>query len=105
MRSKNMNPGKIVLIAIFGAGMIALFIFIVMSLWNWLMPMIFGISLINFWQAAGLLLLSRILFGGFPQGGKGRSHHSKKDYWKKRLEERCGESEGGSTGSAEIQTG
>jgi len=39
--------------------------FIVMSLWNGLLPPIFGIKTIHFWQAIGLLLLARILFGGF----------------------------------------
>ena len=36
---------------------------VVMSLWNWLMPAIFGSRLITFWQALGLLVLARILFG------------------------------------------
>lgn len=31
-------------------------------LWNWLMPVIFGLPLISFWQAAGLMLLISILF-------------------------------------------
>ena len=31
-------------------------------LWNWLMPVIFGLPLITFWQAAGLMLLISILF-------------------------------------------
>lgn len=46
---------------------IALFIFIggevVMHLWNWLMPMLFGWRQLTFWQAFGLLALCRILFG------------------------------------------
>lgn len=43
---------------------------IIMVLWNWLMPVIFKLATIDFWQAAGLLALSRILFGSF---GFGRS--------------------------------
>ena len=43
---------------------------VVMGLWNWLMPTIFEWSVITFWQALGLLVLSRILFGRF--GGPGR---------------------------------
>jgi hypothetical protein len=35
----------------------------VMLLWNWLMPSIFGLPVITFWQALGLNLLSSILFG------------------------------------------
>jgi len=37
---------------------------IVMMLWNWLTPPLFGWHTITFWQAWGLLALSRILFGG-----------------------------------------
>jgi len=53
---------------------------IVMLLWNWLIPAIFGLAIINFWQALGLFILARILFGGFPFGRKGmlmndRIHH------------------------------
>jgi hypothetical protein len=58
---------------------------VVMHLWNWLLPALFGVRTINFWQALGLLVLSRILFGGC--GGHG-SHHSKSKWpfdekWKK----------------------
>lgn len=46
---------------------------VVMYLWNWLLPAIFtGVASISLWQAAGLLVLSRILFGGFR--GHGRWH-------------------------------
>jgi hypothetical protein len=45
---------------------------IVMLLWNWLFPPLFGWPTITFWQGLGLLALCRILFGGF--GGRGRGH-------------------------------
>ena len=41
------------------------FSFAVMALWNRLMPPIFGLHAISVWQALGLLVLSKILFGGF----------------------------------------
>ena len=48
---------------------IALFVFlgggVVMLLWNWLLPPLFGWREVTFWQALGLLALCRILFGGF----------------------------------------
>jgi hypothetical protein len=47
---------------------VAAFGVVVMLLWNWLVPGIFGWAAINFWQALGLLVLSKILFGGF--GGR-----------------------------------
>lgn len=36
----------------------------VQILWNWLMPALFGLPTITFWQAAGLMLLLSILFRG-----------------------------------------
>ena len=42
---------------------------VVLHLWNWLLPTLFGWRQITFWQALGLLALCRILFGGF--GGRG----------------------------------
>ena len=55
---------------------------VVMSLWNWLLPGLFGWPAIDFWQALGLLLLSKILLGGF-RGGPGRHRH-----WRGRMAER-----------------
>jgi hypothetical protein len=56
--------------------------FVVMSLWNWLMPVLFGLHRIGFWQALGLLLLAKILFGGFRGSRGGRLQ------WKGRMMER-----------------
>ncbi len=42
---------------------------VVMSLWNWLLPGLFGWPTLGFAQAAGLLLLSRLLFGGLRGHG------------------------------------
>lgn len=66
----------------FGAAALVVFGFVVMSLWNWLMPSLFGWRLIDFWQALGLLVLSRILFGGFR--GRPGGHR----YWRRRMMER-----------------
>jgi|GEM_PF-414677 len=41
---------------------------IVMALWNSLLPDIIGVRAITFWQAMGILVLSKILFGGFHFG-------------------------------------
>ena len=53
--------------------LVLLFSFAVMYLWNWLVPSIIGWKAIDFWQALGLLVLSRILFG-FRMGFGGRGH-------------------------------
>ena len=51
-------------------GFAALGGYVVMRLWNWLTPAIFGWHVITFWQALGLLLLARILFGGLGLHGQ-----------------------------------
>ena len=42
---------------------------IVLHLWNWVVPALFGLRPITFWQALALLALCRILFGGFSLHG------------------------------------
>ena len=61
---------------------VAAFGFIVMSLWNWLVTEVFGAHTITFWQALGILVLSKILFGGF-RGRPGGGGH-----WRRRMRER-----------------
>jgi hypothetical protein len=59
-------------------------------LWNALMPAIFKLPVIGFWQAAGLLVLSQIFFKGGHAGRAGRSH------WKRaRMRESLREAEPG----------
>ena len=58
---------------------------VVMLLWNWLAPTLFGLRQITFWQALGLLALCRILFGGFGLGGGGHRNS------RRRMEGRIGE--------------
>src|SRR6266851_781456 len=61
----------------------------VMLLWNWLAPTLFGLRLITFWQAIGLLALCRILFGGFGLGGGG--HRNSRRRMEGRIRERMAE--------------
>ena len=51
---------------------------IVLHLWNWLLPPLFGWGQITFWQALGMLLLCRILFGGRGWHGPGRSNYRRR---------------------------
>jgi predicted tellurium resistance membrane protein TerC len=69
--------------ALVAALAVAVFGFVVMSLWNWLMPPLFGWKLLTFWQAIGLLILSKILLGGFRghSGGHGRWRHRMRERW------------------------
>ncbi len=72
VRILKMLPFAVIFIAVFGL--------IVMGLWNWLMPALFGLHTITFWQALALFILAKILFGGFRGGGGS---------WRHRMMERC----------------
>ena len=74
---------------VLGAIFIALFGLITQYLWNWLVPDLFSGPVITYWQALGLLLLTKILWGF---GGSGKKRHCQhcgyggKSYWKHRYE-------------------
>jgi hypothetical protein len=73
---------KALKVALFATAIAALVSFVVMNLWNVLMPAIFGLHAITFWQSLGLLVLSKILFGGFRPGMGGGAP------WRRRMRER-----------------
>ena len=77
-----MRALKILRFVVFATGILAVMSFFVLRLWNWLMPGIFGLHTINFGQAVGLLILAKILFGGFRGGFGGRMR------WRRRMMER-----------------
>jgi hypothetical protein len=58
---------------------------IVMFLWNALVPTLFSGPVINYWQALGLLVLAKILFGGIGKGYGRNRHHYPDEMWKKKL--------------------
>lgn len=64
-----MNKGKKIL-KIFVLGVLGLLALggVIMLLWNWLVPHLFSGRQITFWQALGLFLLARVLFGGWAGG-------------------------------------
>jgi hypothetical protein len=81
--------------AAFGALFIGLSGLAVMALWNALLPAIVGVTTITFGQALGLLVLSRLLFGGFGGrrfggGGPGRGFGGgpRGAYWKEKMAEK-----------------
>jgi hypothetical protein len=78
--------GKVVMILVFCTAIIGLFSFIVMSLWNALLPAILGVKMITFWQALGILILSKILFSGFG-GWRHKGEHFK-NRWRERMTEK-----------------
>lgn len=70
--------GAIIVGTILIGGLAVLFGYVVMWLWNWLMPMVFGLPTLTFWQAVGLFLLSKALLGGIGGGGSCKNKSSKK---------------------------
>lgn len=62
---------------------------VTMLLWNWLVPSLFGGPVIGYFEAAGLMILGRLLVGGFHRGGgHHRCKHHHHGYWKQRWEEK-----------------
>ena len=68
---------------------LAIFVFtfvggeVVKLLWNWLLPPLFGFRQVSFWQALGVLVLCRILFGGSGW------HRSGGYNFRQRMKDRC----------------
>jgi hypothetical protein len=72
---------------VFLAGLLAFLLgLVVMLLWNWLMPVIFGLPTITYWQGWGLVLLAHILFKAGPH----RYDHDHEEHreWKTRFRDR-----------------
>jgi len=83
---------KKVLAPVFFIAFIAIITLVVMLLWNALLPAMFGITGINFWQAAGLLILARLFFGGIGRNPFGRfredNHRFRRDFGNKNFREK-----------------
>jgi hypothetical protein len=77
--------GKCILGAIAIAALVFGLTWVTMLLWNWLMPMIFNLTMLTFWQTMGLLVLSKIIFSGFGRKGCGCKGH-RGGHWRKRWE-------------------
>ena len=79
---------------------VAVISLVVLLLWNWLMPAIFSLPEINYWQAIGILILSKILFLGVGRHDH-RNHFRDREYWKKKFE--CNENQAtGKTGEENV---
>ncbi len=57
--------------------------FFTMHLWNWLMPMLFHLPEITFWQTIGLMVLSRLILGFGCHRGRGHGHHCRRNMHEK----------------------
>ncbi len=77
----DLNPAQrglriagMVVLGVIGAALFALvFGWLVMILWNWIMPAVFGLGVIGYWQAFGIVILAKLIFGGIggPRGHRG----------------------------------
>ncbi|MGW9684815.1 hypothetical protein [Flagellimonas sp. 2504JD1-5] len=73
---------KIFFMIVFGILFIFLMGFVFMWLWNWLMPDIFGLTTLTYWQSFGLLLLAKIIFGfGHDSSKSSSKKHKKQRKW------------------------
>lgn len=70
MNKKRFSGTTFLKMSFFGIIVVAGFSALVLLLWNLLIPGIFGLKTINFWQAAGLFILTKILFSSFRGGGR-----------------------------------
>jgi uncharacterized membrane protein len=79
--------GVLVLVTIF----VAIGGEIVKQLWNWLLPPLFGWHQVTFWQAVGILVLCRILFGGHVYRSNSRRRSpEERERFRKAMRERFG---------------
>ena len=76
MKKNRKAKGLLIVLAV--VAMFFLISAIVMFLWNGILPAVIGVKTITFWQAMGILVLSKILFGGF-KGGKEKLKHWKEN--------------------------
>jgi len=84
MRQKSFRFGKVIFFILMAIAAILVFGTIVMLLWNNVLAEVLHVSTITFGQALGILLLSKILFGGWRCGwGGGGQHH-----WKNRMQQK-----------------
>ncbi len=62
-----------------------------MLLWNWLMPDVFGLPILTYWKAVGILVMAKILFGSFEgKHSKKSSPNKPKKRFGDRMKSNCG---------------
>lgn len=81
--SKRFKPLKVLFFIVVFVTIVAAMSAVVMLLWNAILPDTVGVKPLNFWKAAGLLILAKILFGGFGRRGR-HWKHSEKRHWKRK---------------------
>jgi hypothetical protein len=80
--------GRFIFIPIAVAAFLSLVSFAVMQLWNCLLPGIMHVTTITFWQAMGIFILCKILFGFGHKGGRGWGGRGGAPWMRAKMEER-----------------
>lgn len=80
--------GRFIFIPIAVAAFVSLISFAVMQLWNHLLPDILHVTAITFWQAMGIFILCKILFGFGHKGGRGWGGRGGAPWMRQKMEER-----------------
>ena len=96
---------------VMGVAFLAVFTYVVMLLWNWLVPELFSGPILTYWQTLGILVLSKILLSGLGPGHKSSrswrskhrrwSHRHPSSYWRKKFEEKMNGKVAGEQGHGE----
>jgi Ca2+/H+ antiporter, TMEM165/GDT1 family len=79
---RRFSAGRVLVFILIGAAAILIFGGAIMWLWNNVLAVVVNVHAISFWQALGLLVLSKLLFGGFRGGWRGRG------YWRQRMRQK-----------------
>jgi hypothetical protein len=81
---KTLRVLKFIGFGIIGVGFVTLAVFVTMSLWNSLIPLLFHGPVLTFWQTAGLFILSKILLSGVAPG----PHNRGRGDWRRKYHDR-----------------
>jgi hypothetical protein len=82
---RNHGPRRFLVFLLFAILAVLALSSLVMWLWNAILPSLLGISVIKYWQAVGLLILCRILFGNIGPGpGYRRPSFGRSPYWREK---------------------
>lgn len=80
---------KVVFMIIAAIIFLLLFGYGFMLLWNWLMPDLFGLPVLSYWKAVGILVMAKLLFGSFEGGPSKKGSSKSKKHFKSKMRDRC----------------
>ena len=88
------KPVRIVVYVLLGllvaASFALIFGYLTMTLWNAILPTLFSLPEVTFWQAVGLLVLARLFTGSFHRGHCRDHFRHKREQWANGASGCCG---------------